>query len=85
MIEDIASVETQRQRKEDLREWQQVVRFLHNVFKRNLNINSEDIDRGQLIKNLSLTPLIQALSIVDEKLVTHSLTFFSPTGRIPCS
>lgn len=55
------------------------------MFKRNLNINSEDIDRGQLIKNLSLTPFIQALSIVDEKLVTHSLTFFSPTGRIPSS
>lgn len=29
--------------------------------------NPEDIDRGQLIKNLASTPFIQALSIVEEK------------------
>lgn len=37
------------------------------MFKRNEKKNPEDIDRGQLIKNLSLTPFIQTLSIVEEK------------------
>ena len=71
MVEDKASIEKRRQRKEDIREGEQVVGlfvcFWVKCSRRNGKINSEDMDRGQLIKNFSLTLFIHSAQQVKNR------------------